>query len=127
LSDAEEVLLQMALVEKNVDEKTLSAHRLIQSAVLRRLSEDGRTKYFDAVVQILHYGFGDSWEEEGGYLFKAWKEDVWVRQEACLPHVVHLVELAERYKLRVGNLQTYGTMLHRCTSYVTPVCVVATY
>ncbi|KIW65774.1 hypothetical protein PV04_08001 [Phialophora macrospora] len=85
LSDAEEVLLQMALVEKNVDEKTLSPHRLIQSAVLRRLSEDGRTEYFDDVVQILHYGFGDSWEEKGGYLFKAWKEDVWIRQENCRP------------------------------------------
>lgn len=108
----------MALIEKNVENKTLSAHRLIQSAVMRRLSGDDRTSYFDAVVQMLHYGFGDSWEKETGNLFKAWKEDAWTRQEHCLPHVVQLVEISKRYEVHVGSVQKYGQLLYRCTGYV---------
>ena len=103
LGDAEEILLQMALLEKVVEDKTLSAHRLIQSAVMRRLSDQDRTKYFDAAVQILNYGFGKEWNETTGHLFKAWKEDAWSRQGKCLPHVVHLVKHSERYQIRAGQ------------------------
>jgi hypothetical protein len=118
LSDAEEVLLQMALIEKSPEEKVLSVHRLVQAAVMRRLSIQDRVRYFDAAVQILNYGFGTEWEKDTGLYFKAWKDDAWARQEKCLPHVVHLVKRSERYQIQVGNVQQYAVLLRRCTSYV---------
>ncbi|KAJ9648289.1 hypothetical protein H2199_001142 [Coniosporium tulheliwenetii] len=92
LGDAEEDLLQAALIEKNIDDATLSVHRLVQAAVIRRLTDQHKSKYFDVVVRIISWGFPDTWSEDIGHQFGAW-----TKCEKCLPHVDHLVKQAERY------------------------------
>ncbi|KAJ9669237.1 hypothetical protein H2201_000589 [Coniosporium apollinis] len=94
LGDAEEDLLQAALIEKNIDDATLSVHRLVQAAVIRRLTDQHKSKYFDVVVRIISWGFPDTWSEDIGHQFGAW-----TKCEKCLPHVDHLVKQAESWYL----------------------------
>lgn len=86
LGDAEEILLHSALMDKSNEDGVLSVHRLIQAAVIRRLSNADRSKYFDFAVGILTWGFPDTWSEDIGHQFQAW-----TKCDKCLPHVVYLV------------------------------------
>jgi hypothetical protein len=110
LGDAEEVVLQAALIDKSNEDAVLSIHRLIQAAVMRRFAEQDKSKYFDVVVRILSWGFPDTWSQDVGHQFQAW-----TKCEKCLPHVDHLVKQAKRYKIRSQNAQLYGELLLRCS------------
>ncbi|KAI5457573.1 P-loop containing nucleoside triphosphate hydrolase protein [Mariannaea sp. PMI_226] len=59
VGDASEDLLRAALDNWSGDLAILSIHRLVQSAVQKRLSESESIKYFDGVVHILCWGFPD--------------------------------------------------------------------
>src|SRR6266446_391840 len=110
LGDAEEVLLQAALIDKSIEDAILSIHRLIQAAVIRRLNKEDQSNYFDVVVRILSWGFPDTWSEDIGHQFQFWK-----KCEICLPHVDHLVKQAKRHRIRSRNVQLYGELLLRCS------------
>ncbi|KAF4445734.1 tetratricopeptide repeat-containing [Fusarium austroafricanum] len=82
IGDASEDLLRAALVNRASDLAILSIHRLVQSAVQKRLSESENIKYFDAVVHMLCWGFPDhsstdighqiaAWARFGGYLYES--------------------------------------------------------
>ena len=70
LGDAEEVLLQAALIDKSIEDAILSIHRLVEAAVIRRLNKEDQSKYFDVVVRILSWGFPDTWSEDIGHQFQ---------------------------------------------------------
>ena len=110
LGDAEEVLLRVALIDKTMEDASLSVHRLVQAAVIRRCTKEDQSKYFDVVVRILSWGFPETWSEDVGHQFQAW-----AKCEMCLRHVNHLVKQAKRYKILSQNPQDYGELLLRCS------------
>jgi len=69
-----------------MDEKLLSLHRLVQTAVLRRLDDPGKRKYFNVAVCLLSLGFPDTWSKDVGHQKRQWS-----RCERYLPHVNTLV------------------------------------
>ncbi|KAF4459095.1 tetratricopeptide repeat-containing [Fusarium albosuccineum] len=113
LGDASEDLLRAALVNRASDLAILSIHRLVQSAVQKRLSESESIKYFDAVVHMLCWGFPDHSSMDIGHQIAAW-----TRCENCLPHVNHLVQLAKHQKKSPGDRQKYADLLLRCSWYL---------
>ena len=113
LLDAEEALLQVALINKNIDTGDLSIHRLVQAAVTRRLSGGERSKCFAAVVEILTWGFPDTWSEDVGHQHQSWETS-----EKCLPHVLHLVKQKEQYHLAPVDPEVFAQLILRCCWYL---------
>ncbi len=113
LLDAEEALLQVALISKNSDTGILSVHRLVQAAVMRRLANDERSKYFDAVARILTWGFPDTWTKDVGNQHQSWEIS-----EKCLPHVLHLVKQKNEYDLRPADPDLYAQLILSCCWYL---------
>lgn len=112
LGDAEEILLHAALINKNMGDTNLSIHRLVQASVIRRLDDSERSKHFDTIVQMLNWGFPDTWSQDIGHQFQAW-----TKCDMCLPHVNHLAKQATRYKITSKKPQVYGELLLRCSWY----------
>lgn len=113
LLDAEEELLQVALINKNNESGLLSIHRLVQAAVMRRLSGDERSSYFDTTVKILTWGFPDTWSQDVGNQHQSWKVS-----EKCLPHVLHLVKQKVQHRLNPADANLYAQLLLRCCWYL---------
>ena len=113
LLDAGEVLLEAALISKTKDKARLSAHRLIQTAVMRRLSAEDRTKYLDAVIQILCWGFPDTWSQDVGHQHQSWETC-----EMCLAHVEHLVKQKNKFQIRPSDVEAFAQLLLRCCWYL---------
>lgn len=91
------------LIDKSTDDAVLSIHRLVQAAVTRKLSNDDRSKYFDAAVRIITCGFPNTWREDVGHQFQTW-----AKCEKYLPHVNHLVKHAKMYSISSVTPQLYG-------------------
>lgn len=108
LGDAKEVLLEAALINKNIDNGVISTHRLVQAAVLRRLNESEGSKYFEDAVCILNWGFPDIWSKDVGHQKKAW-----ARCEKCLPHVSCLVQISLKTKIRLVCPDAWAELLLR--------------
>ena len=113
LLDAEEALLQVTLINKNMDTGVLSIHRLVQAAVTRRLSGEERSKCLTAVVDILTWGFPDTWSKDVGHQHQSWDTS-----EKCLPHVLHLVKQKEQYRLVPVDPDLFAQLLLRCCWYL---------
>lgn len=113
LLDAEETLLQAALIDKAGDTGILSLHRLIQTAVMRRLSRDEKTKYFDKVIKILSWGFPDTFSKDVGHQHLSWESS-----EKCLPHISHAIKQKEEQKVRPTDPQHFAEVLLRCSWYL---------
>jgi hypothetical protein len=102
------VLLQAALVGKSVDDGILSVHRLVQAVVMRRLSKGERTRYFDAAVCMLNWGFPDTWSKDVGHQIQAW-----TKCEKCLQHVSWLVTIAAKFEINFNKPEQFGELLLR--------------
>ena len=113
LLDAEETLLQVALINKNSNTGIISVHRLVQAAVMRRLSDEERSKCFSAVIEILTWGFPNTWSEDVGHQHQSWEIS-----EKCLPHVLHLVQQKEQYRLAPNDPDIFAQLLLRCCWYL---------
>ena len=113
LGDAEEVLLQAALIGKDTETKSLSVHRLVQQAVLRRLDDVTKRKYFSVASNLLGFGFPDTWSKDIGHQKKEW-----ARCERYLPHVNALVNLASATPSLVREPDVWAELLLRCSWYV---------
>jgi hypothetical protein len=110
LGDAEEVLLQTALIGKSLDEGILSVHRLVQAAVMRRLSKEERTRYFEAAVCMLNWGFPDTWSKDVGHQIQAW-----TKCEKSLPHANWLITIVTKYEIDFNKPEKFGELLLRCS------------
>ena len=104
------MLLQAALVGKSLDDGILSVHRLVQAVVMRRLTKEERSRYFDAAVCMLNWGFPDTWSKDVGHQMQAW-----TKCEKCLPHVNWLVTIAKKYEINSNKPEQYGELLLRCS------------
>lgn len=98
--DAEESLLQVALVNKNSDTGIISVHR------------EERSKCFRASIQILTWGFPDTWSKDVGHQHQSWETS-----EKCLPHVLHLVKQKAEYHLTPTDADVFAQLLLRCCWY----------
>ena len=113
LLDAEEVLLQAALIDKASDTGCLSVHRLIQAAVMRSMPNKERTQYFDNVVTLLCWGFPDTFSEDVGHQHQSWE-----RSEKCLPHLGHIIERKKEFDIHPKDSQFFAQALLRCSWYL---------
>ncbi|KAI0813657.1 P-loop containing nucleoside triphosphate hydrolase protein [Xylaria sp. FL0064] len=117
LGDAAEGLLQVALINRMRGSADFTVHRLIQSAVRKRLSECDSSKYLGSIVQMLCWGFPDHSKVDIGHQIVAWG-----RCEKCLPHVRHIVELVKRRPKGTADIMsdqtTYADLLLRCSWYL---------
>ncbi|XXH00199.1 Protein ssh4 [Hypoxylon texense] len=113
LGDAEQPLLQAALINKTMEQPVVTMHRLIQSAAFRRLPALDRPRYFDVAIHLLSRGFPDTWSKDVGHQISAWK-----KCEKCLPHIDHIAKLCKKHNIRPTNLQQYAELLLRCSWYL---------
>jgi hypothetical protein len=108
--EAQEILLKAALIDRSVEDATLSIHRLVQATIMNRLSTQERTTYFDQVVRLLGKSFPDSWRSGPGYTYSSWN-----KCEMCLPHVEFIVHQAGKYKLCASEPLHLVELLLRCS------------
>ncbi|RHZ46901.1 uncharacterized protein CDV56_103201 [Aspergillus thermomutatus] len=111
--DAEEILLQVGLVQKSEENEVLSIHRLVQTAVIRRMSAKEQQAYFGAVVDLLFPTFPDTYSADLGYQVASSS-----RCERSLPHLHNLVKQNEKFNVYVGNNQKFAELLLRCCWYL---------
>ncbi|KAL9615519.1 MAG: hypothetical protein Q9167_000032 [Letrouitia subvulpina] len=112
LLDAEG-LLQGTMINKTGEASFLSVHRLLQAAVMRRLSPQAKVGYFNAVIGFLCWGFPDTFSKDIGHQHQSWE-----RCEMCLPHVDHIVKLQELYSNVLSDTETFAQLLLRCCWYL---------
>ncbi|KAI1103520.1 hypothetical protein F4804DRAFT_342413 [Jackrogersella minutella] len=109
LCDAEQPLLQAALINKTTDKPLVTVHRLIQSAALLRLPAPERP----SLIQLLSWGFPDTWSKDIGHQINAWE-----KCEKCLPHIKHLTKLSKKHDIQPNDVQQYAELLLRCSWYL---------
>ena len=110
--DAKEALLKGALIDRSSEDETLTVHRLIQAAVMKRLSSQERMMYFDHVILLLSNGFPNTWNTVTSHQFKAWGQC-----EKCLPHVSFLIAQSKKYSLRASDSKKFAELILRCCWY----------
>ncbi|KAI9723512.1 MAG: hypothetical protein M1835_003921, partial [Candelina submexicana] len=69
--DAKEKLLQASLIDRCSEDASLSIHRLVQAAVIARLTPRERTIYTDIVIAMLEKGFPNTWQTDIGHQVSA--------------------------------------------------------
>jgi hypothetical protein len=107
--DAKEPLLKAALIDRCSENDSLTIHRLVQSAVMKRLTPEERSKYFDVAIKILSNGFPNTWNTVTSHQFTAW-----AKCEQCLPHVNFLIVQSQKYGLKATDLNTFSELILRC-------------
>ncbi|OAX82520.1 hypothetical protein ACJ72_03130 [Emergomyces africanus] len=110
LLDAEQPLLQAALIEKNDIKNHISIHRLIQTAILRKMTSEERARILTITVTILSWGFPDTFSADVGHQVSSWD-----RCDKCLPHIDHLVRQVKFYSLEPRDKQAYAELILRCS------------
>ncbi|KAL9628348.1 MAG: hypothetical protein Q9164_007310 [Protoblastenia rupestris] len=113
LLNAEEALLQTALIHKCSTASFLSVNRLLQAAVMRKLSPQAKAGYFDAVINLLCWGFPDTFSKDIGHQHQSWE-----KCEMCLRHVDHIVKLQAEYNIVSSNTGSFAQLLLRCCWYL---------
>ncbi|KAI9846534.1 MAG: hypothetical protein M1837_003955 [Sclerophora amabilis] len=106
--DAKESLLRAALIDRYSEDATLAVHRLVQVAVMKRLSPEEKVKHFDQAITLLSNGFPNTWNTVTSHQFTAW-----TKCELCLPHVNFLIGQSKRYKLHPSNSKKFAELLFR--------------
>jgi len=107
--DAKEPLLKAALIDRSSETESLTIHRLVQAAVMRRLTEDEKVEYFDVAITILSNGFPNTWNTVTSHQFTAW-----AKCELCLPHVNFLIEQSKKYCLKARDPKKFSELILRC-------------
>ena len=114
---AEEPLLKAGLIDKSSENATLSVHRLVQAAVVKRLSPLERLTYFDRTVKLLSNGFPNTWNTVTSHQISSW-----AKCELCLPHVNFLIVQCNRYRLSPTDPAPFTELILRCCWHVTFPC-----
>jgi hypothetical protein len=86
-------------------------HRLVQFAVFLRQSAPDRISNLDTAVQLLYFGFPNTWQDRGahqGHGFASWETC-----GAVLPHVSWLMKLSEKHKLKPSNPDQWAELICR--------------
>lgn len=113
LLDAEEALIQAALINKDIDTGFLSIHRLTQAAVIRRLSSEERAVTVDTVVRLLCWGFPDTFSKDVGHQHQSWENS-----EKCILHMDQVIENKAYYNIVPPDPEHYAEVLLRCSWFL---------
>jgi tetratricopeptide (TPR) repeat protein len=105
--------LQASLINKDAADGSLSIHRLVQKAALRRLDNTAKQKYFTVAAKLLSVGFPDTWSKDIGH-----QKAEWARCERYLPHVNNLVTIASETPSLVSRPDEWADLLLRCSWYL---------
>lgn len=111
--DAEQVLLQMSLIDKSIESGIICMHRLVQTAVMRRMSPQERQEIFSVLVNILATNLPDTYSADVGHQVSSWS-----RCERSLPHLESIVERNKDYKIFPDDNQPFAELLLRFCWYV---------
>lgn len=94
--------------------KALSVHRLVQAVVLNRLPKPDKLSYLNFSIILLSNGFPNTWGKTGHH-----QDHDWASWETCsevLPHVSHVMDLVQTYKLVPSHLETFAELIFRSGS-----------
>ncbi|KAH9909742.1 P-loop containing nucleoside triphosphate hydrolase protein [Xylariomycetidae sp. FL2044] len=113
LSNAEQGLLQAALISKNVDSGILSVHRLVQTSAFRGLHSTLPAFYRQAAIALLMSSFPGTDCMDIGERLRSWK-----RSDDRLRHVQHIIKLTKQHAIKDSPDIAYGQLLLRCSWYL---------
>ena len=108
--DAIMELTRTSMINRLSASKSVSMHRLVQFAVLSRLSPGSRAIYFDLAVNILYFDFPNTWFDRGAHQGHGW--GAWETCSAVLPHVSQLMEL-HKYDIKETRPDLWAELIFR--------------
>ncbi|WEW59212.1 hypothetical protein PRK78_004681 [Emydomyces testavorans] len=109
-------LNRASLIHRQSTPKALSVHRMVQFAVFKRLPLADSLFYLDNTIQLLYYGFPNTWNQRGNKQGHGWFS--WETCSAVLPHVSWLMGLTEKYQLKATNSELYAELIFRAGQYL---------
>jgi hypothetical protein len=86
-------------------------HRLVQFAILERLTADETTFFFDTAYELLFYDFPNTWDERDnnqGHGFQSWETC-----SAIVPHVNRLMKIKAQYNVNITELEVFAELIFR--------------
>lgn len=101
------------MIERDTTNAALSMHRLMQAAVIRRLSEVERTRMVDTAVTLLGHGFPNTWNTVTDHQFTAWSQC-----EIRVAHVRAIASKIEAYQISVQHPRALAELDFRFAWYV---------
>lgn len=106
-------LIKASLLDRLTSYKSISIHRLIQATVLARMLPTEQSKNLDIALQILFYGFPNTWngDERTHQQGHGWAS--WETCSAMLPHVTWLIKLTEENSLSATNQELFAELVFR--------------
>lgn len=96
----------------------LSIHRLVQQAVLDRLSSEQKVYYLDNVINMLFHDFPNTWngtDASQGHGYKSWAQC-----GAVLSHVSWIMALTTQHELEPSNPDMWAELIFRSGTSVSP-------
>ena len=106
--DAQELPLRSALIERSGEDSCLKLHRLIQTAIRRKLSDQEKVKCFDSVILLISKAFPNTWNIVTSHQFSAWSQ-----YERCLSHTVFLIGLSQSGYVQTGDPRAFSELIFR--------------
>jgi tetratricopeptide (TPR) repeat protein/transcriptional regulator with XRE-family HTH domain len=95
------ILLAYSLIQRSASAHTISVHRLVQSVLLARLSQDKQRMWQRRVVEAMERLFPTNYETQQDYL--AFGEQLLPHAEACLVGDAPTSESSLRLQIHVAN------------------------
>lgn len=109
-------LTRTSMISRLSSSKSVSMHRLVQFAVLSRLSGQDRTLNFDLAVNILYFDFPNTWQQGGAHQGHGWSS--WETCSAILPHVSRLMQVSDKYGIKPTKPDMWAELVFRTGTYV---------
>lgn len=104
------MLIQGALIDKSIDSGVISMHRLVQRAVIRRMSVEECEAILSLTVAILTANFPDTYSADVGHQAASW-----ALCERSLPHIESVVNKSAQFKIFEKKNQAFAELLLRCS------------
>ena len=102
--------MQGALIDKSKDGGMMSMHRLIQTAVIRRMSRAEQQEALSVIVQMLLVNFPDTYSADVGHQVASWDSC-----EKSLPHLQSIIRQNEAHGIFSKDNQAFAELLLRCS------------
>ena len=103
-------MLHGALIDKSSESAIISMHRLVQRAVIRRMSIEERENMFSLAVAIVAANFPDTYSADVGHQVASW-----TYCERSLPHIQSIVNKSAEFKIFEEANQSLAELLLRCS------------
>lgn len=88
-------------------------HRLVQTAVIRRMTSEERQQIFSILVDILARNLPDTYSSDVGHQVASWE-----RCERSLPHLESIVQKNAEFSIFPGDNQPFAELLLRFCWYL---------